>query len=67
MTAAEYRAILARLRWTQWRAAYHLEIGLRTANGYANGRPIPGTVAKLLRKYNESHPPDADQIVKRRP
>jgi transcriptional regulator with XRE-family HTH domain len=50
MTAAEFRAALAALGLSVRRAATVLGIGLRTAYAYARGeRPIPHTVAKLLR------------------
>ncbi len=48
MTPAEFRAALDRLSLTQEEAAMLLGVGLRTAHGYANGRPIPKGVGLLL-------------------
>ena len=43
---------LSNLRWRGCEmdcAAEFLNVSLRTAHGYANGRPIPESTAKLLR------------------
>ena len=40
---------LDQLDLTQSCAAEFLNVSLRTAHGYANGRPIPESTAKLLR------------------
>ena len=48
MTAAQYRAAIAKLGLTQGAAAEFLAIALRTSHGYANGEPIPEATAKLL-------------------
>lgn len=49
MTAAQYRKVLKDLGITQARAADYLCVTIRTAHGYANGKRIPGWIAKLLR------------------
>jgi transcriptional regulator with XRE-family HTH domain len=49
MNAAEYRAWKTALGWTYARIALELGIGERTAQGYAEGRPIPEPVARLIR------------------
>lgn len=49
MTPDQYRAALAKLGLTQLEAAQMLGISLNSAHGYANNRPIPEPVAKLLR------------------
>jgi DNA-binding XRE family transcriptional regulator len=49
MTAKQYRAALAALGLTQVEAAKFLGVGVRTTHGYANDRPIPLAIAKLLR------------------
>jgi len=48
MTANEYTAALNALQLSQASAAKLLGIGLRTSNGYANGRPIPRSIQLLL-------------------
>jgi hypothetical protein len=49
MTATQFRKALDDLGLTQGGAAEWLEISIRAAHGYANGAPIPGPIAKLLR------------------
>lgn len=50
MTPDQYRAALEKIGLTsQDRAAEFLGVSLRTSHGYANGSPIPESVAKLLR------------------
>jgi hypothetical protein len=49
MTPTQYRTALERLGLTQDSAAQFLDVSLRTSHGYANGSPIPESVAKLLR------------------
>jgi hypothetical protein len=49
MTKQQYRNALERLELTQGAAAEFLDVSIRTSNGYANGEPIPGAAAKLLR------------------
>jgi hypothetical protein len=49
MDAAQFRWVLDILRLSQAEAASYLGVSLRTANGYANGAPIPNTVAILLK------------------
>lgn len=49
LTSKQYRAALAALGLSQGQAAEFLGVGIRTAHGYANDRPIPEAVAKLLR------------------
>lgn len=49
MTSKQYREALAKLGLTQGEAAEFFGASIRTANGYAAGRPIPETTAKLLR------------------
>jgi hypothetical protein len=49
MTPKQYRAALDQLDLTQSCAAEFLSVSLRTAHGYANGKPIPESTAKLLR------------------
>lgn len=49
MTSTQYRTALAKLGLSQREAALMLGVSLRASNGYATNRPIPETVAKLLR------------------
>jgi transcriptional regulator with XRE-family HTH domain len=49
MTTEQFRAALASLNLTQAEAAKLLGVCLRTAAGYATGKPIPDGYAKLLR------------------
>jgi transcriptional regulator with XRE-family HTH domain len=49
MTPTQYRAALQQLGLSQREAAQMLGISLNSSNGYANNRPIPEPVAKLLR------------------
>lgn len=49
MTPTQYRAALDRLGLTQAGAAEALGVSIRSAHGYANGKPIPEPIAKLLR------------------
>jgi len=50
MTAAQYKAAIARLGLSQERAGDWLGIGRRTSQGYALGEtPVPEPTAKLLR------------------
>jgi hypothetical protein len=49
MTPAQYQAALEQLELTQGSAAEWLGISIRSAHGYANGKPIPEPIAKLLR------------------
>jgi len=49
MTAKEYRRALEQLELSQSEIARRLGISLRSAHGYANNKPIPEPVAKLLR------------------
>jgi transcriptional regulator with XRE-family HTH domain len=49
MTPTQFRAALDRLSLTQAGAAEFLGISIRSAHGYANGKPVPEPVAKLLR------------------
>lgn len=55
MTKTEYRYILAGLCLTQGDAAAMLDLSLRTSNSYANGKPIPETVAQCLRRNAQDH------------
>jgi transcriptional regulator with XRE-family HTH domain len=48
MTPNQYRATLQQLGLSQRQAARLLGISLNSSNGYANNRPIPTPVAKLL-------------------
>lgn len=38
MTSEEFRAALKSLGWTQWQAAHHLGLSLRTILRYAGGQ-----------------------------
>lgn len=49
MDGAEYRIKIQALGLTQDNAAHFLDIALRTSHGYANGDPVPRSVALLLR------------------
>lgn len=49
MTANQFRAALDRLGLSQAGAAAFLGISTRSAHGYANDKPIPEPIAKLLR------------------
>jgi len=49
MTAAQFSNALARLGLTQGQAAEFLGVSIRTTHGWANNKPIPEAVAKLLR------------------
>jgi hypothetical protein len=49
MTAKQYRAAIASLGLSQVGAAEFLGISIRASHGYANDRPIPLAIAKLLR------------------
>ncbi len=49
MTKNQYRAALVALDLTQAQAADFLGISIRSAHGYANGKPIREGDAKLLR------------------
>jgi hypothetical protein len=49
MTSTQYRKVIEALGLTQESAAEFLVVSLRTSHGYANGAPIPGVTAKLLR------------------
>lgn len=51
MTKTQFREALERLGLTQGQAAEALGLTIRTINGYANGEPIPATVARLLAMY----------------
>jgi transcriptional regulator with XRE-family HTH domain len=48
MSPKQYRNALAKLALTQERAAEMLGVSIRASNGYANGRPIPAPVDRLL-------------------
>jgi hypothetical protein len=48
MTAKQFRLALSTLNLTQAAAAELLGLGLRTVEGYANGRAIPVPVAILI-------------------
>ena len=48
MTPAQFRSALDRLGLTQAQAAELFDISLLTSHGYANGEPIPQTIAMLL-------------------
>jgi hypothetical protein len=48
MTAKQFRIALSTLNLTQAAAAELLGLGLRTVEGYANGRAIPVPVAILI-------------------
>ena len=50
MTAIQFRAALDRLSLTQAQAAEALGVSIRTAHGYANGKPIPKPVELLLQR-----------------
>lgn len=49
MTPSQYRAAQERLGLTQGEAAEWLGYSIRSTHGWANGEPIPKTVAMLLR------------------
>jgi hypothetical protein len=50
MTAAQYRAAIAKLGLSQERAGLWLGVGMRTSQGWALGETrVPEPVAKLLR------------------
>jgi hypothetical protein len=61
MTANQYRTALEKLGLSQGAAADFLEVSLRTSWGYANGEPIPGGYAKLLR-YMVKHELTPDEF-----
>ena len=49
MTEKEYRKVLSHLMISQGEAARMLGLSIRASHGYANGAPIPISVAVLLR------------------
>lgn len=49
MTATQFRTALTKLGLSQERAGLWLGYSIRAVHGWANGEPIPKTVAKLLR------------------
>ena len=49
MTSNQFRTALAALQLSQLEAAEWLGLSLRSIHGYANEKPIPEPVAKLLR------------------
>jgi transcriptional regulator with XRE-family HTH domain len=62
MTPHQYRAALQQLGLSQREAAQILGISLNSSNGYANGRPIPEPVARLLRIFVYLHENGIDAI-----
>jgi transcriptional regulator with XRE-family HTH domain len=62
MTPTQYRAALQQLGLSQREAAQMLGISLNSSNGYANGRPIPEPVARLLRLFVYLHVNGIDAI-----
>ena len=49
LTPNQFRKALDDLGLTQGAAAEWLKLSIRAVDGYANGAPIPGATAKLLR------------------
>lgn len=49
MTPLQFRTAIDRLGLTQAGAALFLGLSIRASHGYANGSPIPESIAKLLR------------------